>query len=209
MTYENLTEANNLNNLLNLLLVTGYITYSHQEINPITKDVRKFFRIPNYEVLLDFKNIVSSVALNQIIVDLNEYHDFINSLAKGDKIGVEKFINSILPNASYYDLKTDKTYENPYHLYMLILLSSFLNKEYFNVLSNRESGMGRPDLIIKANDKSLGIIIEIKKTDDINKMEDISREGIEQIEKKDYINELEKKGYKNIQKYIIVFCGIK
>lgn len=203
ITYESFTESKNLNNLLNLLLVSGYVTYSLSEVNPITKMDRKYFKVPNVEVLEDFKNIVSSVTFNQMVADMKGYNQFIDSLASGDNIGVEKFINSILPDASYYDFKG----ENPYHLYMLILLSSFINKKYFEVKSNRENGSGRPDIIIKSLDKSFGLVIEIKETDDIDKMEDKASQGEKQVEKKDYILELENEGYTNIQEFVIVFCG--
>lgn len=203
ITYENFTEPKNLTNLLNLLLVTGYLTYSHSETNQITKMERKYFKIPNFEVLNDFKNIISSVTFNKTIIDMDGYDNFIDALISGNKEGVEKFINSILPSASYHDF----TGEQPYHLYMLILLSAFINKNVFEIKSNRESGNGRPDIIIQSLDKSFGLIIEIKETKEIDKMESKASVGIKQTETKSYIMELKNEGFTNVQSYVIVFCG--
>ena len=116
-----------------------------------------------------------------------------------EKEKVEKYINKLLPNISYYDTK-----ENFYHGYMIGLFSGFLN-ERFIVKSNREAGIGRFDLSIESIDKKIGIIIEFKVAESESEMENLAIKAKEQMKEKEYYKELELDKIKDIKEYAIVF----
>ncbi|MDO4556362.1 MAG: PD-(D/E)XK nuclease domain-containing protein, partial [Lachnospiraceae bacterium] len=106
----------------------------------------------------------------------------------------------LLESISYYDYA-----ENYYHGFMTGLLSGS-NK--YRVLSNRESGNGRPDLIMKAGSRrGMAFVFEFKIADAFQKLEAGCEEALEQIEKQNYETELRNEGYQHIRKYAICFFG--
>ena len=80
------------------------------------------------------------------------------------------------------------------------------NTKYY-VKSNRESGLGRYDLVLKTHRirKGRAIILELKVTDNINEMENSCIKALEQIEKLHYDSDITKEGYIDIIKYGICF----
>lgn len=83
---------------------------------------------------------------------------------------------------SYYDLKE----ENSYHM-MMLGMCTFLTGDY-DVESNRESGKGRSDIILKAKTgEKPNIVMEFKYIRDEKKdLRELAEEALEQIERKDY-----------------------
>ena len=79
----------------------------------------------------------------------------------------------------------------------------FLNNTRFIVRSNRESGIGRFDVMIKDKERNIGMIIELKITD--GNIEEEAIKGLNQIEEKKYYQDLVSDGYKTIYKYAICF----
>ena len=77
----------------------------------------------------------------------------------------------------------------------------FLNNKNFIVRSNRESGLGRFDLMIKKTDNSVGMIIELKVTD--YDMDEVSLKALEQINSKKYKQELIDSNVDKIYEYAI------
>ena len=87
---------------------------------------------------------------------------------------------------------------------MLGLFTYFLNDNDYILKSNREAGSGRFDVMIEKTDRTLGMILEFKISDE-DKMEEMAQEGLEQIEKKRYYEELVLDKVETIHKYVIVF----
>lgn len=77
-----------------------------------------------------------------------------------DLKGFEKaFTKLISQHLSSYDISSP--YENPYHMFLLGFFTS-MRSDYV-VDSNRESGDGRPDIVLKPYDKNrTGYIMELK-----------------------------------------------
>ena len=100
---------------------------------------------------------------------------------------------------SFYDYKEDY-----YHGFLAGLLKH--NRKYL-VKSNRESGFGRYDLILKTQRIRQGkaIIIELKVANSINELEKGCTKALEQIEKLHYDSDLLSEGYTDIAKYGICF----
>jgi len=76
----------------------------------------------------------------------------------------------------------------------------------YRVLSNRDSGTGRPDILMKTPSVRGGaVILELKVAASFQKMEDADLEALAQIEDRNYEVDLRAEGYSNIKKYGICF----
>ena len=121
------------------------------------------------------------------------------ALEEGDCKTAESFLSEqLMETISYYDYA-----ENYYHGFLTGLLSG--TGKYL-VASNRESGAGRPDLILRER-KFMGraMVMELKVAEKFMDMEDKCREALEQIETGQYEKSLTDDGYRPILKYGICF----
>ena len=187
------------NNILNFLLMCGYLTLVKREKNEevITGDLK----IPNLEVKIAFTTIVNRWF--EINNARKEVTDFQRAILKNDKELAEIILNQLLlKSISYFD-----NVENFYHGFVLGLLVDMGNS--YIVESNRESGYGRYDMKIEKRDGTLGIILEFKTVQDEDKMEEMAQKALEQIEEKEYYNDMKKRGITNIFKYGIAFNNKK
>ncbi len=202
ITYESFTDVDNLNNLLNLLLVTGYVTFDRKEESTFSE--KTYFKIPNKEVKEDFIRIVDNISYKQRIVTIENYEDFIQSFLSDDKKYIENYLNQKLLSVSYYD-----NYESFYHGYSLGLFSILLTSNNFIVKSNRETGLGRSDVLIEKVDRTVGVVVEFKLSESESDMETLAREAKEQIKEREYYKELVLDEVKDIKEIVIVFNGKK
>ena len=137
---------------------------------------------------------------NDYNIDNDKIRNFCIAVLNSNKKEMEEILNKMLPNMSYHD-----TDERGYHNYILGIFSLFINDAKFIIRSNRESGFGRFDLMIKDKAYNKGIIIEFKVTKD--DLEESALKALNQIEEKKYYLDLVNEGYKEILKYAIVFEG--
>lgn len=94
--------------------------------------------------------------------------------------------------------------ENFYHGFLLGLLSGI---QGYSKLSNRESGEGRYDIVLKPYDEQQpAIILELKCVQRFTEMKDMCQKALQQIEDKHYDTGLLDEGYQIIRKYGICFC---
>ena len=101
--------------------------------------------------------------------------------------------NILLKSTSYMDGKN----ENFYH--GLFLGMSFYLDNKYSVKSNRETGLGRYDVLIEPNSKKeRAFILEFKVADSNENLEKFSKEALEQIINKKYDIELVEKDVKDI-----------
>ena len=101
----------------------------------------------------------------------------------------------------------DTAAEGFYHGMMLGLAAGMSSKYY--IRSNRESGEGRFDLVLKPKFHTLpGIIMEFKSVKE-DKLSTGAKEALRQISSKHYDTELEERGIRDIVKYGIAFAGKK
>ena len=89
------------------------------------------------------------------------------------------------------------TKENFYHRLLLGILGF---KENWSVMSNRESGDGFSDILIRIEDEDVGIVIEVKYASDGN-MEKECENALQQITDVRYTESLEQEGIHKIIKY--------
>ena len=191
-------------NLWSFLLFTGYLKVNFKE----RKGLKDYYTlsIPNLEVTTLYYDLIEKWFEDTITKE--NYELMINSLVTGDiKIFGKLLKQFVLKSISYFDVGGYEG-EKVYHAFVLGMLIS-LNDTH-EVLSNRESGYGRYDVMIIPRDISkLGIVIEFKKLDfdDNETLEETAEEALKQIKDKKYSITLENRGIKNIKEIGIVFKG--
>ena len=190
-------------NLWNFLFFTGYL--KAEEKRQEGRHIFLRMSIPNEEIAAIYESSISEW-FNQK-VSRTDRTPLIKALEEGDVQAAEDFISGQLADTiSYFDYA-----ENYYHGFLTGLLSGF---DGYHVLSNRESGTGRPDLILQENRfRGRAIVLELKAAKAIAEMEELCEEALRQIEKEDYAAPLEADGYNPILKYGVCFfkkgCMIK
>ena len=116
----------------------------------------------------------------------------------------ERLQEILLTSVSYNDTK--KGNEAFYHG-LIMGMGLYLEGEYITK-SNIESGLGRYDFVIEPKNKTKrAYIMEFKSTDNIEKLEEVSKEALRQIETKKYDVSLKQNGIKDITYMGIAFCG--
>ena len=116
----------------------------------------------------------------------------------------EKLQEILLTSVSYNDTK--KGNEAFYHG-LIMGMRLYLEGEYITK-SNIESGLGRYDFVIEPKNKSKrAYIMEFKSTDSVEKLEEVSKEALKQIEDKKYDISLKQNEVKEITYMGIAFYG--
>lgn len=192
LTYREL--YNNAENIWSVLYTTGYLTQQGEPDGDIFPLV-----IPNQEVRKIFTKQITDWFQDTVRKDGAALNAFCEAFEKGDAAEVEKQFNSYLRKTiSIRDtfVKKDRK-ENFYHGILLGLLSF---KGNWNVWSNRESGEGYSDILVEIEDKDMGIVVEVKYSDDEN-LEAVCRQALKQINDKNYPKELQQLGLNHILKF--------
>ena len=172
-------EVNNTENLWGLLVNAGYLTL-HKTIS--IQDSLYIIKIPNQEVQLEFRKL-TAYHLKATETDLTV---LFNSLKRCRKEDFEdRYRKILLTLPSYHDLKN----ENSYHM-MLLGMCAWLSNEY-EVISNREVGKGRCDIILKSKKNQISYILEFKYTNDSSvDLKQLAKSAIDQINSRRYDSEL-------------------
>ena len=172
-------EVNNTENLWGLLVNAGYLTL-HKTIS--IQDSLYIIKIPNQEVQLEFRKL-TAYHLKATETDLTV---LFNSLKRCKKEDFEdRYRKILLTLPSYHDLKD----ENSYHM-MLLGMYAWLSNEY-EVISNREVGKGRCDIILKSKKNQISYILEFKYTNDSSvDLKQLAKSAIDQINSRRYDSEL-------------------
>jgi hypothetical protein len=192
------------NVLWSFLLFTGYLTFQmpeHQE------DASDFYLVaPNREIRDFLKTIVTSW------IDVDQTHEMISPLQASLIAGNIKdfkalFQDFVMRCFSYLDV-TKTTPERFYQAFILGLLSGL--DQIYEIKSNRESGLGRYDVLLVPRHKDgIGIIIELKKrkVELEPTLEETALRALKQIERKKYEVELRERGIKVIKKFAVAIDG--
>lgn len=172
-------EVNNTENLWGLLVNAGYLTL-HKTIS--IQDSLYIIKIPNQEVQLEFRKL-TAYHLKAAETDLTV---LFNSLKRCKKEDFEdRYRKILLTLPSYHDLKD----ENSYHM-MLLGMCAWLSNDY-EVMSNREAGKGRCDILLKSKRNQISYILEFKYTKDSSvNLKQLAKSAINQIDSRRYDSEL-------------------
>ena len=175
------------------LFMTGYLTQRG------TPDGNLFqLAIPNREVRNIYTEQILSLFKEEASEDGEALNAFCTALADGNAEEVEKQLSRYLGKTiSIRDTFARKpTKENFYHGILLGILGF---KAGWTVTSNREAGDGFSDIMIRIDDAETGIIIEVKYAE--QKMEEVCRKALEQIDEKRYAEALHREGISLVLKY--------
>ena len=211
LTYKELYDS--IDNLWSILFTTGYLTTRE-------KPERRTFAlvIPNIEIRNIFETQILEWFQNTARQDGMTLNAFCEAFREGNGARVEELFHaylrktiSIRDTAVRTDRKeslptgkaTTKGLKEPnpsvcfYHGILLGLLSY---KDNWILSSNKETGEGYSDILVEIDEEEIGIIIEVKYSEDSN-LEAACREALEQIEKKRYEESLRNAGMVTILKY--------
>ena len=204
LTYDEI--ENSIDNIWSVLFTTGYLTkigevklhdsesYAYMLVIP-NKEVREVFVLQIQEW---FKAVVANdndtmKLLSKAILDKDEA-----ILARQLNIVMGRMI-SILDTKAPDDMK-----ENFYHGLLLGLLRGS-NPDWL-IKSNRESGDGFSDILIKPENPDLGIVIEVKYAKEFKGLDAACDVAMAQIKQKRYDETLRDEGRCDILAYGIAFC---
>ena len=175
-------EVSSTESLWGLFVNAGYLTI---EKVISARDGRYVLRIPNEEVQQEFRDLTASY-LN---VSESNLSAMFNGLRYEERERfAESYADMLLSLPSYHDLKD----ENSYHV-LFLGMCAWLSNEY-DIISNREEGKGRCDIILKAKKESLpSYVLEFKylKEADTERLEESAKEAVMQIKEKRYDAELQ------------------
>ena len=193
----------NEDNIWGLLLGTGYLKVV-ETVN-IVEGIYKV-KLPNYEIKILFQQIIDEWFRNKVTG--NDLKSILKDLVTLNiEEYEEKFRILVREMFSYMDVGED-TAENFYHAFVLGMLVGLKDSYYVN--SNRESGMGRYDIMLEPKDKNgNSFIMEFKlyKKDKEKAIEETIENAKRQIEEKGYEQNLKERGFKNITKMVYAFKG--
>ena len=199
---QNLSGTSDLSKILSddeiweLLLFSGYLTVEEK----INQD-NYILRLPNKEV----KSLFRKTFIETYIARGSKLSFLMESLIENKIEDYEENLQEILLTSVGYN-DTKKGNEAFYHG-LIMGMGLYLEGEYITK-SNIESGLGRYDFLIEPKNKNKrAFIMEFKSTDGLEKLEEVSKEALQQIEDKKYDISLKQNGIKEITYIGIAFCG--
>ena len=172
-------EVANTPNLWGMFVSAGYLTVT-KSIDALNDQYR--VEIPNKEIRKEFINLTEYY----LALQTGQLNDVVYNLLQEDRDEFFDSYQNILMLPSYHDLND----ENSYHMMMLGMCICLSNN--YKVISNREEGKGRCDIIIQAKDeKKTSFVIEFKyfkedKKDFEKALDKLSNEAIQQIKDRKY-----------------------
>lgn len=153
--------------LWSVLLMTGYLT----KADAGEEGRRVSLKIPNREIASIFEDTV--VTYFQNTIDNSVQKSMMEALWNQDEQAASEVISDLLwKTISYNDY-----HEDYYHAF---LAWAFVGLGY-EVESNKEKGLGRPDILLKDEDHRRAIIIEAKRSERESDMDADCDEAIGQI----------------------------
>lgn len=192
LTYKELYSS--IDNLWSTLFMTGYLT---QRGEPSGN--RYNLVIPNREIRNIITNHILKMFKENVKDDGKTVSDLCDALLNQNPEKVELIFTEYMKKTiSIRDTFAQKpTKENFYHGFLLGILGF---KENWSVMSNRESGDGFGDILIRIEDEDVGIVIEVKYADDGN-LQGECEKALQQIIDIRYTEALEQEGIHTIIKY--------
>lgn len=198
----------NTNSLWNLLVFSGYLKAMWPGPPPKNEGpLPHRLAIPNREIAGVFRSSFQTWMDEALIGQGGTLRALLDALLKGNarefEYQLQKFATTL---PSYHDVRG--TNPETFHHGMMIGLLASLEPDY-EVRSNRESGDGRPDVLIKPRRAGKpGVVLELKSArKGETTLKKAVAEGLAQLEENDYAAELRAAGVATIQQMVVAFDG--
>ena len=198
LTYDEID--NSIDNIWSVLFTTGYLTRLGKAENGVYKLI-----IPNQEVREVFVLKIREW-FNQIVANNRASTNKINQgFLEGEAETIQQELTMFLGETiRVFDTKARN--EEKEIFYHGILLGILKNYSGWVVKSNRESGDGFADILLKPKNPDAGIIVELKYARSLHDLDQACERALEQIEDRRYDTELREDGRNDILAYGIAFC---
>lgn len=197
LTYDEIDTS--IDNMWSVLFTTGYLTQNGNDDKGLYKLV-----IPNKEVrevfILQIRDWFTRVVANEHASTEKINCGFLEGKAEEIQKELMMFLGETI---SVLDTKArNEEKENFYHGILLGILKS---NPAWAVKSNRESGDGFADIIVKPKNPDTGIIIELKYARSIHDLDNACERALEQIKERRYEEDLREEDRNDILAYGIAF----
>lgn len=193
-------ELRNTPALWGLFVNAGYLTVAK------TVDILEgmyALRIPNDEVAREFQ----SLTVFYLNVNENTVAKMFQALqAKKWEVFLKYYQKMLMESVSYHDLQN----ENSYHT-LLLGMCMWMRNDY-EIISNKENGEGRFDILLKSKDHSVpSLLFELKYTKDVHvDLDALAQSGLKQIKEKNYgigIENCMYIGLAHCGKHVSMYCA--
>lgn len=195
-----------------LLLASGYLKVVQMKTRQ--REYEEWAQVytlalTDFEVKIMFRRMVSG----WFTPAASSYNDFIRALLLGDLDAMNEYMNRVARGTfSYFDTAGDdhSQPERFYHGFVLGLMVDLTGR--YRLISNRESGFGRYDIMLQPLEDNLdGMIIEFKVFNPRREktLSDTAENALKQIADRDYARELVENGIpeSRIREYAFAFRG--
>lgn len=198
LTYDEID--NSIDNLWSVLFTTGYLTKNGDVENGMYRLI-----IPNKEVrevfLLQIRDWFDQVVANDHASTEKINRGFLEGKTDDIQQELTMFLGETI---SVLDTKARN--EEKEIFYHGILIGILKNYSGWAVKSNRESGDGYADILLKPKNPDVGIVIELKYAHSMNELDKACERAMEQIKNHRYDAELREDGRNDLLAYGIAFC---
>ncbi|MDC0683158.1 PD-(D/E)XK nuclease domain-containing protein [Sorangium atrum] len=189
--------------LWSFLLFSGYLTATAvwEELGEVTASLA----IPNLEVRVAYRDLFRSW-LRRGLPERRHAEALIRALLDGDAPSLEALIERLLVTVMSYQDPAGREPEKLYHGFILSLLVQ-LEGDY-DVRSNRESGLGRVDLLVRPRAPGRpGVVLELKVPQRGETPEQALLAAARQVRDRRYAVELVAAGAAPVHELVAVFDG--
>lgn len=195
--------SNNSSSVWSLLLMSGYL--KPVSLRQAEQGIFAHLAIPNKEVKNLYRQIVEQWLSNGH--GIQWYNKFIEALITGKIEEFKNYLHSVIEQiASYHDFAKE-----PEIFYQGLMLGFTVSLHFtgsHEIKSNRESGLGRFDIMLIPKDTGkLGIIIELKACAEKENRFKIAKKAVKQIDQLKYAAEFKQRSINKIIKIGIGFYG--
>lgn len=197
LTYDEID--NSIDNMWSVLFTTGYLTqisndaYSRYKLAIPNKEIREVF-------VLQIREWFAGVVANNTASTKEINQGFLEGRAEAIQRELTMFLGETISIMDTNARSGEK--ENFYHGILLGILKSYPD---WAVKSNRESGDGFPDILLKPKNPDAGIIIELKYAHTMNDLEKACERALGQIRDRRYDKVLREDGRDDVLAYGIAF----
>jgi ABC-type cobalamin/Fe3+-siderophores transport system ATPase subunit len=192
-------------NIWSFMLFSGYLKASEGRMTP-DHLMSYTLGVPNTEVSTVFSTIIRGW-INDGPVKNDRLEMMLQALDENEMNIFQRLLNDFVVNTlSYYDTNG----REPEKVYQAFLLGMLVSNGAYEVSSNRESGLGRYDILLRPRDLGgRGFIMELKVYDPMfdESVDKVLDSALAQIEKKQYAATLHAAGVRDILKMAITFDG--